>query len=119
MAKNNTLIARWGLIIAHFGTLAVFAAFATLPFLWMLITTFKQDADLYNRSNNPFIFNMKPTLIHLHQLFNETLFLKWLFNTAWVGVLVVLITLILAIPAGYSLVPYPGAGVKRLGSEFS
>jgi ABC-type glycerol-3-phosphate transport system permease component len=55
--------------IAHFGTLAVFAVFASLPFLWMLITAFKQDADLYNRANNPFLFNMPPTLVHLKELF--------------------------------------------------
>jgi multiple sugar transport system permease protein len=81
----------------------------------MLITTFKQDADLYNRSNNPFIFNSAPTLEHLQYLFNETLFLKWLFNTAWVGTLVVIITLVLAIPAGYSLVRLGGRWGEKLG----
>jgi len=101
--------------IAHHVALAVFALFASLPFLWMLITTFKQDADLYNRANNPFIFNMAPTLGHLKELFHGTLFVHWLFNTAWVGVLVVLITLILAIPAAYSLVRLAGRWGERLG----
>jgi multiple sugar transport system permease protein len=101
--------------IVHFGTLAVFAVFASLPFLWMLITTFKQDADLYNRTNNPFLFNMPPTLVHLKELFYDTLFLKWLLNTAVVGVAVVLITLALAIPAGYSLVRLAGRWGERLG----
>ncbi len=104
-----------GIQIAHWGSLAVFAIFASLPFLWMLITTFKQDADLYNRTNNPFIFNSAPTLEHLRYLFNETLFLKWLFNTAWVGTLVVIITLALAIPAGYSLVRLGGRWGEKLG----
>ena len=100
--------------IAHHVALAVFALFASLPFLWMLITTFKQDADLYNRANNPFIFNMAPTLAHLKELFHGTLFVHWLLNTAWVGVLVVLITLILAIPAAYSLVRLAGRWGERL-----
>jgi multiple sugar transport system permease protein len=104
-----------GFQIAHWGCLAVFAIFASLPFLWMLITTFKQDADLYNRTNNPFIFNSAPTLEHLRYLFNETLFLRWLLNTAWVGTLVVLITLALAIPAGYSLVRLGGRWGEKLG----
>ena len=104
-----------GIQIAHWGSLVVFAIFASLPFLWMLITTFKQDADLYNRTNNPFIFNSAPTLEHLRYLFNETLFFKWLFNTAWVGTLVVIITLILAIPAGYSLVRLGGRWGEKLG----
>lgn len=115
MEKNREFNKKIGLKIAHFGSLAVFAVFATLPFLWMLITTFKQDADLYNRTNNPFFFNMAPTFIHLKELFHDTLFLRWLFNTAWVGAAVVAITLVLAIPAGYSLVRLAGRWGERLG----
>ena len=115
MEKNSEFAKQIALKIAHFGSLAVFAVFATLPFLWMLITAFKQDADLYNRANNPFIFNLAPTLIHLKELFYETQFVKWMFNTAWVGVAVVLITLVLAIPAGYSLVRLAGRWGERLG----
>jgi len=99
----------------HVGSLSVFAIFASLPFLWMLITAFKQDADLYNRAYNPFIFNAAPTLDHLRYLFTETLFWRWLLNTAMVGVSVVAITLVLAIPAGYSLVRLGGRWGERLG----
>jgi multiple sugar transport system permease protein len=115
MHKNPERTKQIVLKIAHLGSLALFALFASLPFLWMLITTFKQDADLYNRTNNPFIFNMSPTLVHLKELFYETQFLRWLFNTAWVGVLVVAITLFLAIPAAYSLVRLAGRWGERLG----
>lgn len=115
MQKKKGLKRKLILKIAHLGTLAVFAVFASLPFLWMLITTFKQDADLYNRANNPFLFNMAPTLVHLKELFHETLFLRWLLNTAVVGVAVVFITLLLAVPAGYSLVRLAGRWGERLG----
>lgn len=115
MVKGMESVKRVGLKIAHFGSLTIFALFASLPFLWMLITAFKQDADLYNRTNNPFIFNMAPTLDHLKYLFTETLFVKWLLNTAMVGVAVVAITLVLAVPAGYSLVRLGGRLGERLG----
>lgn len=115
MVKGMEPVKRAGLKIAHFGSLTIFALFASLPFLWMLITTFKQDADLYNRTNNPFIFNMAPTLDHLKYLFTETLFVTWLLNTAMVGVAVVAITLVLAVPAGYSLVRLGGRLGERLG----
>ena len=82
MQKNTMHTKQIALKIAHLGSLALFALFASLPFIWMLITTFKQDADLYNRANNPFIFNMAPTLVHLKELFYDTLFLNWLLNTA-------------------------------------
>lgn len=106
---------QWALGLAHYLTITIFALFAAIPFLWMLITTFKQDADLYNRNFNPFILNMAPTLEHLRYLFTETLYVRWLLNTALVGVLVVLITLVLAVPAGYSLVRLSGRLGERLG----
>jgi multiple sugar transport system permease protein len=115
MAKAKEPVKRVVMKIARLGALTIFAVFASLPFLWMLITTFKQDADLYNRANNPFIFNSAPTLTHLEYLFKETLFVKWLLNTAMVGVLVVAITLVLAVPAGYSLVRLGGRWGERLG----
>ena len=101
----------WGRI----GTVAIFAAFLAFPFYWMLITTFKQTGDLYDRANNPFIFNAPPTLEHLRLLFFDTLFTRWLANTALVGVLVVGITLALAVPAGYSLARLTGKTGEKLG----
>lgn len=115
MAYMNRGMKRILVHIAHLGTLIIFALFASIPFLWMLITAFKQDADLYNRANNPFIFNMAPTLEHLRYLFNETQFLQWLANTGIVGVLVVVITLVLSVPAGYSLVRLGGRWGEGLG----
>jgi multiple sugar transport system permease protein len=100
---------------AHLIALGLFSLFAALPFLWMLITAFKQDADLYDLKGNPFLFHMPPSMVHLKELFNDTLFLQWLFNTLWVGALVVLITLLLAIPAAYSMVRLAGRWGERLG----
>jgi multiple sugar transport system permease protein len=93
-------------------TLVTFAAF---PFYWMLITAFKTDADLYNLKSNPYWFNASPTLEHLHYLFQETLFLQWLWNTAIIGICVVAITLVVALPAGYSLARMSGRGAESLG----
>lgn len=115
MTAARKIIKTIALKVAHFGTLILFALFATLPFLWMLITTFKRDSDLYNRAYNPFLINESPTLEHLRYLFGETMFLRWLANTALVGVLVVAITLALAIPAGYSLVRLGGRWGERMG----
>jgi multiple sugar transport system permease protein len=81
----------------------------------MLITTFKRTSDLYNLKNNPFIFSEKPTLEHLHLLFHDTLYLRWIGNTAFVGALVVLITLLLAVPAAYGLARLTGRWGERLG----
>jgi multiple sugar transport system permease protein len=93
-------------------TLVVFAAF---PFYWMLITTFKADGDLYDLKSIPYWFNTAPTLEHIKYLFMETLFVQWLMNSALVGLCVVAITLIVALPAGYSLARMPGRSAETLG----
>jgi multiple sugar transport system permease protein len=81
----------------------VAALVAALPFLWGTITMFKEDADLYNSNNNPFLFNLDPTGEHVSFLFDETKFVTFAANTLWVGLLVVGITLAVALPAAYSL----------------
>jgi multiple sugar transport system permease protein len=95
--------------------LAFFSVVLGFPFYWMAITTFKQGSDLYNLKNNPFVFNAPPTLEHLRLLFGETLFLRWLGNTTLVGVLVVGITLLFALPAAYALARLTGRWGERLG----
>ncbi len=95
--------------------LAVFTVLLGFPFYWMAIASFKQNLDLYATENNPFIFNLPPTLDHLRFLFNETHYVQWLANTALVGVLVVGITLALALPAAYSLARLTGRWGERLG----
>ena len=89
------------------------------PFYWMAITTFKQNSDLYvgasNTAHNPFLFNRPPTLEHLKVLFEDTQYLQWLINTGAVGVAVVVITLVLAVPAGYALARMTGPWAQTLG----
>ena len=104
--------------IGHRALVLGFTAFAVFPFYWMLITTFKQNADLYvgatNVQHDPFIFNLPPTLDHLRYLFEKTLYSTWLANTLAVGVVVVGITLVLSVPAGYSLARLTGRWGERL-----
>ena len=99
---------RWSIL----GTLTIFLAF---PFSWMLITAFKQTGDLYDLKHNPFIFYQPPTLEHIRRLFSETQYGEWLLNTAFVGVLVVVITLVLAVPAGYALTRLTGKWGEQFG----
>ncbi len=106
---------KWGARTTHFTIVAAFTIFAAFPFYWMLITTFKRTSDLLKTENNPFLFNEHPTLEHLRFLFSDTEYSRWLWNTAFVGVLVVIITLLLAIPAAYSLARLTGRLGEQLG----
>jgi multiple sugar transport system permease protein len=95
--------------------LTVFTVLLAFPFYWMVIATFKQNIDLYGMENNPFIFNLPPTLDNLRLLFGQTDFVRWLGNTALVGLIVVTITLLLSLPAAYALARLTGRWGERLG----
>jgi multiple sugar transport system permease protein len=99
----------------HLGLIGLFTLFSAFPFYWMLITTFKRTSDLLKRTNNPFIYNEPPTLENLRVLFFDTLYVRWLGNTLFVGVLVVFVTLLLAVPAGYALARLTGRWGEQLG----
>jgi multiple sugar transport system permease protein len=100
---------------SFYSAVIVVVTFAAFPFYWMLITTFKTDGDLYNLKSNPYWFNAAPTLEHIRYLFEDTLFLQWVSNTILIGACVVAITLLIALPAGYSLARMPGRSAENLG----
>lgn len=111
-ARDHHRLAKAG---GQTAVLVFFVTFLAFPFYWMLITTFKTTRDLYNTSNNPYLFHDPPTLHHLQVLFDNTQYLQWIANTAFVGVIVVAITLALAVPAGYALARMTGAWAQNLG----
>jgi multiple sugar transport system permease protein len=98
-----------------YGVVALFCLFTSAPFLVMLINTFKEDRDLYRPQNNPFIYNDPPTLAHLRLLFQETNYTVFLRNSLFIGVVVVIITLVIAIPAAYSLARLAGRWGETAG----
>lgn len=92
-----------------------FAVVLAFPFYWMLVTAFKQERDLYDSRHVPFVFNLPPTLKHVRLLFADTPYLRWLWNTGFVAVVVVAVTVVLAVPAGYALARLSGRWGRRLG----
>jgi multiple sugar transport system permease protein len=101
--------------ISFYGAVALFVVLTTFPFYWMLITSLKSNPDLYNVTNIPFWFNEAPTLEHYQYLFEQTLFARWLLNSLVIGLCVVAITLVAALPAGYSLARLTGRNGEALG----
>ena len=96
--------------------LGPFAILLAFPFYWMLWTSFKTELDLYNVENIPFSFAQEsPTTRNYTFLFEETQYLTWVKNTVVVGLIVVVITLILAVPAGYALARLSGRWGQGLG----
>jgi multiple sugar transport system permease protein len=96
-----------------------FLVFALLPFYWMLITSFKQDRNIFDPKANPFWFTMAPTLKHYINLINpdKTDFLIWLQNSLMVAALVTVLSVSIGILAGYSLARLRYKGAETIGSS--
>jgi multiple sugar transport system permease protein len=108
-----------GLTYLVVGPFAILLAF---PFYWMVVTMFKEDADLYNQQNVPYVFNPlqwrfweSATTRHVTFIFEETNYPTWIANTAIVGGAVVVITLLFAAPAGYALARLSGRWGQSVG----
>jgi multiple sugar transport system permease protein len=105
--------------VALYGGALAFVGFAGFPFYWMAVTAFKQNRDLYvgatDVSHVPWIFNDPPTLEHVRLLFLNTPFLGWVGNTLLVIAAVTAITVVVAVPAGYSLARLVGRWGETLG----
>jgi multiple sugar transport system permease protein len=101
--------------IGLYAGLLFFVLFAAGPFYIMLITMFKRNSALFNPNDNPFFFTTSPTLAHVRFLFENTLFTTFLLNTLWVGLAVVAITVVLAVPAAFSLARMAGRWGDSMG----
>lgn len=110
-----TFLRHWLKRAMIYSAVVFFCLFSAFPFLVMLINTFKDDKDLYRPQNNPFTYNFPPTLEHLKFLFENTNYTTFLKNSFLVGFLVVIITLIISIPAAYSLARLTGRWGERAG----
>jgi len=108
---RNNFLRRGGL----YGALALFIIFSAGPFYIMLISMFKRNSDLMNPNSNPFFFTAPPTLAHLEFLFTKSLYPIFFLNTTLVGAAVVAITLVICVPAAYSLARLAGSWGQYLG----
>jgi multiple sugar transport system permease protein len=98
-----------------YGGLFLLSVFALVPAIWMVITAFKTNQGLYNVTTNPWFFHPAPTAKHLIYLFTHTHFLTFVGNSVIIGVCVVAITLLLSVPAAYSLARFTGRWGERSG----
>jgi multiple sugar transport system permease protein len=97
-----------------YGVVVPFAIVLAFPFLWMLVTSLKRQDQVFDPTKTWHSVT-HPTLSGWRFLFDQTKYLTWIGNTALVGVLVVVITLALAVPAGYALARLSGRVGQALG----
>ena len=95
-----------------YGVVVPFAIVLAFPFVWMAVTSFKHEAQVYDPTK---VWSFSPTLANYGFLFHHTGYLRWLRNSSLVGLAVVVITLAVAVPAGYALARLSGRLGRSLG----
>ena len=90
--------------------------FALFPFYYMVITSLKQDNELYNLKAVPFLIQTGVITDHYQFLFFKTEFLTWMLNSLIISVVSTSVSLVIAIMAGYSLARLRFPGVGSLGT---
>lgn len=83
-------------VIALIVIVLVFVA----PLLWMLLASFKTNVDI-NDVTKSFIFT--PIIDNYLAVFGESDYLKFVFNSFWIATCATVISLILGVPAAYSM----------------
>src|SRR5262249_5470611 len=86
-----------------YATLAPYVLFVLLPFYFMIVTSFKSNAELYNLKSIPFWIQSGIILDHYALLFQKTDFLTWMKNSLLVAVVATTISVIISILPRYSL----------------
>jgi multiple sugar transport system permease protein len=93
-----------------------FILFALFPFYYMVITSLKNDAELYNLKAVPFLIQTGVITDHYRYLLTKTEFLTWMKNSLIISVTATSISLVIAIMAGYSLARLRYRGVGGFGT---
>jgi multiple sugar transport system permease protein len=98
-----------------YAAITPYVILAIFPIYWMALTALKQDPDLYRMDQFPLWFHLPPTLKHFTYLFYGTNYGAWIVNTMVIAVWVAVITLLIAVPAGYALARLRIPGSENLG----
>jgi len=94
--NNNKLLSN----ILFYVMVVAIALIVLFPFLWMLSSSFKTQVDIISW---PPKFFFAPTLQNYQKVFGEQDFLKYFMNSTIVGVFSVGLSLLLGLPAAYSI----------------
>ncbi len=110
--ESNRRWALWG----SYAALSVFVVIFLVPPFYMLMTSLKTSAEISAQKGNPWIVH-EPTLENFTALITNDAFQRYFLNSVWVTVLVVVVSMVIAILAAFSLsrMGFKGAEVISTG----
>jgi multiple sugar transport system permease protein len=101
-------------VVTLYIPIAIFLFVLLFPFYWMVITSFKPDAELLTREGNPF-WVVAPTLAHFEKLLFNTPYPEWMWNTVVVSVVSTFFSLAASVFAAYAIERLRFKGSKQTG----
>lgn len=81
--------------------LIIYAIFALFPLVWMVLLSFKSDAQMYNT-----MFVFSPTLDNYRQVLFKTDYPRYMRDSLIVSGLAVVVSVVVGVPAAYALARY-------------
>jgi multiple sugar transport system permease protein len=96
MSRDRTWALRWSYFF-----LTLFAIFALIPPIYMIITSLKSSAEISAATNPWWVFH--PTLSNYKELLGSNQFLRFFWNSAMVSIFVVALTMLISVPAAFAL----------------
>ena len=111
MSYLDSMPRRW---VTTYIPLGVFVFVLLFPFYWMVMTSFKPNAELVSKDANPFWIN-SPTLAHFKKLLFNTAYPEWMWNTILVSVVATFVSLAAAVLAAYAIERLKFKGARQAG----
>ena len=120
---SRTRRARWARQIRRFFTVYLpvlaYVLFALFPLYFMLVTSLKSNAELYDVNAAPFWISRGLTTDHYGLLSRDTPFWSWFVNSLIVSVASTVISVVLSVLAAYPLARLQFAGSLPSGWQSS
>lgn len=98
--KRNRRISK----IVTYALLVIFSLYCIFPFIWMLISALKPKTEI--RTATPTFLIQEPTLENFHRVLVDAGFLRYIKNSLFVSIAACLLSMVIAVMAGYALSRY-------------
>jgi multiple sugar transport system permease protein len=105
-----------GALVTKYLPLLPYLFFALFPLYFMMVTSLKTDAELYDLKGAPFwVTRAGFTMSNYQYLFDKTLYATWLWNSLKVSALATAVSVTLSILAAYALARLRFRGAETFG----
>ena len=101
-------------VVTVYIPLFIFLFVLLFPFYWMVVTSFKPNAELLSSSGNPF-WIINPTIDHYKRLLFHTEYPSWMWNTILISVTATFGSLAASVLAAYSIERLRFKGSRHVG----